>query len=234
MKDTNLDTDVTWWNSQFERRKAFIASQIRRRAITKDGYTYKSFDDSKSIFVHIPKTAGLSITEALYGNRAGGHASLRNYVLTFEPSVLRQYFKFTFVRNPFDRLVSAYFFLRAGGINQADDNFFKTELTRYNSFDHFATSWVSKKNVFKYIHFVPQVAFIKNDINSIRLNYIGRFESIDADFRAIAEKVRPNSQLAKLNRSKRGEYQQYYSAEARKNVENVYKQDLENFGYDFN
>lgn len=96
--------------------KRFKNYQYQRKIITNDSYSFKPFDESKSIFVHIPKCAGVSINKSLYGNLAGGHTTFDEYIIIFEPKCIENYFKFTFVRNPWDRVVSAYFFLQKGGV----------------------------------------------------------------------------------------------------------------------
>jgi hypothetical protein len=67
--------------------------------------------------VHVPKTAGVAISLALFGNLAGEHASIRDYQTIYPKSVFERYVRFTFVRNPWDRLLSAFSFLKSGGMN---------------------------------------------------------------------------------------------------------------------
>ena len=69
------------------------------------------------------------------------------------------YFKFTFVRNPYDRLFSAYTFLKKGGINDQDNNFAKKYLSEYNSFDNFVKFGLIKPEVLSWVHFKPQKDF---------------------------------------------------------------------------
>lgn len=56
-----------------------------------------------AIFIHIPKTAGSSIQEAL-GH--GGHETIHHYM---EQEGFNRAFKFAFVRNPWDRFISMCF-----------------------------------------------------------------------------------------------------------------------------
>src|SRR6185312_6788568 len=92
----------------------------RRAGAAADDY-YRCFDETRSIFVHIPKTGGVSLTNSLYGNRAGRHATLGTYQVVFPARAFYSYFKFAFVRNPWDRLYSAYRYLQAGAMGEAHD-----------------------------------------------------------------------------------------------------------------
>src|SRR5690242_8686296 len=74
----------------------------------------RPFIRTNSIFVHVPKAAGVSIARALYGDLGMGHMTLAEYRTVFRQRAFDKMFKFAFVRNPFDRLHSAYHFLRAG------------------------------------------------------------------------------------------------------------------------
>ena len=97
-----------------------------RKKETDDGYSFKPFDQCGCIFIHIPKCAGVSVSKALFGNLAGGHSRVVDYQLVFNSNEYSNYFKFTFVRNPWDRLVSAFFFLKKGGFNDADKKWVKS------------------------------------------------------------------------------------------------------------
>ena len=78
-------------------------------------------DKYKTIFVHIPKNAGTAI-ETLFGNSSFRiqpykHANIHEIKKKFTKSY-DCYSKFTIVRNPYDKMVSWYFYLK---INQILD-----------------------------------------------------------------------------------------------------------------
>lgn len=77
------------------------------------------FDKYKCIFIHVPKTAGVSVAKSLLG-KPTVHWSALNCRLIFGKEDFNNYFKFSFVRNPFTRLISAYEFLRNGGYGPSD------------------------------------------------------------------------------------------------------------------
>jgi hypothetical protein len=211
----------------------FADMQEKRKVVTTDGYSFKPFDDTRSLFVHIPKCAGVSVCRALYGNLAGGHTTFDRYLRVFEPGAMLRYFKFTIVRNPWDRLVSSYHFLRIGGFNDQDQRWFDEELGRYRDFDDFVKSWLSEENSWKWPHFRPQYSYILEKHEKLDLDFIGLMENIEDDFSFIAERIGSGCSLAKLNQSEHEDYASYYSDETRDIVARVYRQDIDLLGYDF-
>jgi len=66
------------------------------------------------IFVHVPRVAGTSISRALYGRACTHHHSMR-YYQTLDPDFCAHTPSFALLRDPFDRFISAFFFVRSGG-----------------------------------------------------------------------------------------------------------------------
>ena len=66
------------------------------------------------IFVHVPRVAGTSIAQMLYGQRCTRHYSIR-YYKTVAPDFWAAADSFAVLRDPFDRFASAYAFVRSGG-----------------------------------------------------------------------------------------------------------------------
>ena len=66
------------------------------------------------IFVHVPRVAGTSIAQTLYGQRCTRHYSIR-YYKTVAPEFWAAADSFAVLRDPFDRFASAYAFVRSGG-----------------------------------------------------------------------------------------------------------------------
>jgi hypothetical protein len=192
-----------------------------------------AFDYYKCIFVHIPKTGGVSVNDALWGNPGGVHKSMEEYARIFSRKTLEQYYKFAFVRNPWDRLVSAYAFLKTGGLHKRDARWAKRQQLDFDNFERFVMEWVSRDNICKGIHFIPQTAFLTLD-GKIAVDFIGRFENFQSDFEFIKDKlVIPEATLEHRNRSVRKDYKAYYTAETRQKVAEVYADDIRILGYAF-
>jgi hypothetical protein len=193
------------------------------------------FDAHRCIFVHIPKCAGISVVQSLFGDFDCGHTGLKRYQIMFAPGEFKNYFKFTVVRNPYDRLVSAFLFMKKGGINEKDRRWAERNLSPYADFDAFVKGWVNRKNIRSGLHFRPQCGFICLEKNRPALDFIGYYENLAADFALICRKLQKGATLLEANRnlSRARNYQEYYTAESRKIVAEAYADDLQVLGYAF-
>lgn len=191
----------------------------------------KSVDSAQAIFIHIPKTAGTSLY-SLIGYTGIGHVNYRWYE-SRDPNKFNQYFKFAFVRNPWDRLVSAFFYLKKGGSNAMDKHWAMKNIDKYSTFEEFVIDWVSPENINRYFHFIPQYKFIYDQSLYLKVDYVGKFENLNQDFEVVANKLNIHQSLPYINKSNRKDYQSYYSKKTKEIVAQVYKQDIELLGYRF-
>ena len=230
---TRIFLEIRWLDFKISNRKAFDNIQRQRRSEGDGNYSFKPFDEKKSIFVHIPKCAGVSVNKALFGGLAGGHTTLEEYLNIFDPQSISSYFKFTFVRNPWDRLVSAYHFLEKGGFGESDKHWFEKELRCYSGFEDFVLNWLNKENIWKWHHFRPQYHYILDKRRKVKLDFIGFVENIDEDFSYVRKRIPGSAQLPKSNKSKHSDYLDYYTDELAEIVANVYREDIDLLGYAF-
>lgn len=208
-----------------------------RREVSRDinAPSLKPFFDTHSVFVHIPKTAGIAVGMSLYGRKSGDHRTIRDYELCFCRSDFDSFFKFAFVRNPWDRLFSAYSFLRRGGRNEHDAAWAKRHLVRYEGFDEFVRGWVKEENIRRGLHFRPQLDFLRSSGDRIEVDYVGYFERIDEDYEEIRRRIGTGGPLeaANVTKGRKKDYRDFYDQESKAIVANVYRQDIETFGYTF-
>jgi|TARA_Y100000780_G_C13692535_1_gene420135 hypothetical protein len=190
----------------------------------------KSFDEKKCIFIHIPKAAGTSIGEALFNNGRTGHYEWRYYKI--DKIKFHTYFKFAFVRNPYDRLVSSYFYLQQGGKNKSDHEFNDRVLSKYLDFEDFVLNGLDDKEVSNWGHFKKQSDFIYDDVSkSIVVDYLGYFENISEDYNNLRYKL-GGAKLGKANPSNRNAFTEYYTKEMADKVFTHYNKDFELFNYE--
>ena len=188
-----------------------------KHEITENGYSIKQCILTNSIFVHIPKSAGVSINKSLYGSLGGGHLRISDYQILLKRKIFKECYKFTFVRNPWDRVLSAYFFLFSGGFGDVDINVHKIIL-KYFDFNTFIKEGLLKDQLWKTKHFLPQIDYLKDNNNEINIDFIGRFENIDQDYEFITKELDFAKPLKKLNKNlinKNKTYQDYYDIESK-------------------
>jgi chondroitin 4-sulfotransferase 11 len=197
--------------------------------------------DLKTIFIHIPKSAGESIEkalgmygkeESLWGVRGGKvlqHLTPKQ-LLRFriiDPDVWDAYFSFAVVRNPWDKAVSEYHWY-----------------CRWHPpipFDAWVLGLSFRMNqpVAKIVevgHDIEQHEFTHLDGKQI-VDHVARFEDIDAEWAHIQDKLGlPQSQLLNDGATAsvgRGEYEGYYTDLTKDVIAEIYAKDVELFGYAF-
>ena len=194
--------------------------------------------DYKFIFVHVPKTGGRSIEAALSTKEFGGHQDpnfpyglhsphhpIKNYFSRVED--FASMFKFSFVRNPFSRILSEYFYVRRWEGCLCKENFNFKE--KYNTFKKFIRSGAIDVCSWEY-HNILQTEMADPDY----MDFIGRFENLQEDFNTICDKIgAPRKRLPHKNKTKHKHYTEYYDDETREVVGSLYKKDIEHFGYEF-
>ena len=185
----------------------------------------------KCIYIHIPKTGGYSVCKALNKPLEIGHRFLEDY----PKENTANYFKFAFVRNPWDRFVSAYFYLKEGGRNLGHDRHGQQIVNRFSDFRSFVANFHSVKKDFKSLHFLPQVNWTHDKQGNMQLDFVGRYENFQDDFNKVCKILDiPNLKIPHWNVSAHNEYRQYYDKITERIIAEEYSQDIEWFDYSFN
>ncbi|MFG5086309.1 sulfotransferase family protein [Campylobacter lari] len=198
---------------------------------------FKDFHDKyKCIFIHVPKVAGSSIERVIYQTDRWlvGHVKASDYV-KLDRNKFENYFSFGFVRNPYDRVVSAYHYLRSGGGNLVDETWAKENIYKYNSFEEFVLNLQNNDEQIKilnWMHFIPQHKYLCDDEKSILVNFVGKFENLEEDFKTILKVLNRKEKLIHINKSNHTNYKNYYNDAMYKIVREIYRNDFEVFDYD--
>jgi len=180
------------------------------------------------IFVHINKTAGTSVGRAI-GLPVKDHLTAKEIIGRIGKQNWNSAYKFTVIRNPWDKVVSLYEYRR------------KKNKTQIASGGIRFTEWVKlthteNRNPFYYNNvksFQPQVEWLKDDEGDITIDFVARFETLGADFEQIREAIGCAAELPHLNASSRKSYRDYYTDETREIVARWYREDIEFFNYAF-
>lgn len=211
-----------------------LLPQLRRRIADLRGRgVYSGWPNvHKAIFIHLPKTGGSSVAKQL-GQPASRHVTVQEYRLA-NPKKFANFFKFAFVRNPFDRLLSSYAFLKAGGMNHDDARFARRHVSPFETFEHFLTEGFTRSEETRaWIHFRTQTEFICDSDGRNLMDFTGRFEQLPQDYARVASRFGKPTDLPVTNRSDRGDYKAAYTDSMREIAERFYQSDLQTFGYSF-
>jgi len=211
--------------------KAIRFAKSEKHKVYLNGSLLNAFYKTKSIFIHIPKTAGTSLVQSIYGDvSAEGHRNIEFYKNIFS-NELPNFFKFCFVRNPYDRLYSSYKFLQKGGMNKNDAKSFDTHLKQYADFEDFVLNGLTKALLKEIIHFIPQTHFICNGKGLVLVDFIGKFENLKQDIGKLEKKLDLEIILPHLNSNKKENYLSIYTDEMLEKVKEFYENDFKILGY---
>lgn len=184
----------------------------------------------KAIFIHVPKTGGKSIANALSkcqfksislqsptndDDATGAYrmGTARRGKRSVSDEIWNTYYKFAFVRNPYDRCISNYFYLKYHKTMSFAD-FIKKDLLRVNDIWH---------------HELTQTTHLYDNGNYP--DFIGRFEDLQCDFDHVCDAIGiPHMTLPHLNSSNRNTI--YIDDHMQLSIYEKYKEDFDNFNYD--
>lgn len=150
-----------------------------------------------------------------------GHLSLQQVRPYFRPEDFDGFFKFAFVRNPFDRFISyCAFMTREGG--QFEKN---PQVVMRHFIDN--PQW-------HHVLFQPQHTFVAGPDGNLLTDYLGRVEEMQLSYDEAAKRIGiPSRPLDRVNASSRRDYRDYYDQALIDGVAKLYARDLEYFGYEF-
>ncbi len=150
-------------------------------------------------------------------------------------------FSFAFVRNPWDRLVSEYVYRKY----PYSFNDFLFKFFPENSDDNY------NNGMDLYRHIIPQTDFLYDNKGKLLVNFVGKFENITDDFSEVtrlitgeslplphenksqSNKLKKLKQVFRFSKSQKKHYSEYYDESSRAFVAQLYRKDIELFGYKF-
>ena len=202
------------------------------------------------IFIHIEKAAGSSIQDALRPlagqqanshlrrrlawlgplNRLGGlyralqfpeHVTAREVQRCLPSPVYDSLFKFAFVRNPWDRLVSRYAHLL-----RSKDRRRHEFISRLEKFEDFLKWEIQRGSAFQH-------SYITDERGNQIVDFVGHYERLQEDFATVCARLKLQAALPHANVSEHRDYRTYYTPETRAFVAKQFQRDIELFGYNF-
>lgn len=199
------------------------------------------------IFVHIPKNAGTSLSNAL-NIEVSHHNTVKEYIDLLGAEHYKNMFSFAFVRNPFSRFISLYNYARL------DESYYHSSINpekaiygKHMDYDLLKGATIEEAaNYLKegrlvhnppHIQWFPQSFWLKNENGNLDIKYLGRFEDLDFHLRNICNIIDipfiPNLQRINVATKSDTLYSKLLNHNTRKILEEYYKEDLELFNYSF-
>jgi hypothetical protein len=136
------------------------------------------------------------------------------------------YFKFSIVRNPWDKVISQWHFMQR-----------RPDLRAYIGLDDGAplAEYLERTSKIEHVQWIPQVSFVQDANGNELVDFIGRFETLEADAQHIFARIGVSCPLLpRRNASERiSEYRCYFNVDTCSAVARIYAADIERFGYSF-
>lgn len=150
--------------------------------------------ETNSIFIHIPKTAGFSVSQAIYGMDPW-HFRLRDYQEIADTSA---YFTFSIVREPAARLMSMYGYLRR--VRAVPPQLVNCRLAP--TFRDFLDEYILQMKAPTDPMLYGQIDYLTDASGEMSVDFVARMENLTADFDVIKRRTnRTHAVLPHLNRS---------------------------------
>ena len=201
-------------------------------------------EEKKVVYLEIPKVANTSIKASILGCQNKDYGVVKIHVLATENMVFqlnaeqRKNFVFTFVRNPFERVVSCYEGLyhndRKKLGKEVEHLWFDFYLYGYiredRGFENFVRRIYHIPDRIKDYHFLPQYNIVYDKEGKCMVDYVEKLENINEKYPYLQEKY-GLGKLPHLNQSDKKPWMDYYTKDTARMVYQMYKKDIEVFGY---
>jgi chondroitin 4-sulfotransferase 11 len=203
-------------------------------------------DTHQFIFIHIPRTAGMSLRAALGPFADGDNLDFsrvrweREYPhftaveisqIVGEDRFLR-FFKFAFVRNPWERMVSRYSYLKQ--FNSRPDEPIN-ERGYYPPASLSFGEWLTgdTRNAVHPLDLRQQKDWLVRDTSDLAVDFVGHFENLSESIDMINKRLGTNIMMPHANRSEHTNYRQYYTEGTRDYVGKLFAKDIETWDYKY-
>lgn len=184
-----------------------------------------------SIFIHIPKCGGSSMKQILndINDKEVIHSKLKDdFKLLYDKQIgFEKYFVFALIRNPWDRVISYYFFYK--NIIKKEESI-SISAKKYNFKDWLKIIFENKKEYF-FIHenYLDYLTYKEK----VYIDYAMNFHLFNEECNLLKSILKINSEDFHLNKTIHGNYKKYYSDKEINFVNDIYKKDIEFFNFDF-
>lgn len=193
-------------------------------------------DQVKCIYIHIPKTGGHTIDKYFLNlglvSQSIWHGTCRDIIEMVGEETFNAYYRFTVVRNPWERWLSEYLWQGSAFSTQIPTPWGNKKI----SFADFCRSdfrWYPKKQIAQG-HLADQAHFVYTPDDKCLVNDVIRFEEFQVGFASMCRKLKlPVVNLPRLNATTHGPYWEYYNDELAELIGKRFERDVRLFNYRF-
>ena len=177
-----------------------------------------SYNRKKYFFLHIPKTGGKMWEHVFSGI---GLTSVHGFVESKPEG-----YSFTVIRNPFDRLVSCFYYLKAGGCWSGDAN----DALKYDITNNTFEDWLklASKNPQHYLEQQHVMPMMRRIGRKEHFDHIGLFENLEQETRDLYSIIHDHEigEVPVINKSAHRHFEDCYTEETKAIVSELYKDDI--------
>ncbi len=197
-------------------------------------------DKYKCIFIHVNKCGGTTI-DKVFNKKHCGHKTILHYKKRY-PQKFDSYFKFSFTRNPWDKMVSFYHYhiKRGWDLNWDWD---ESNAPSFQDFIKIINNYSKEKEASIFpnlsettiqMRMSDHIEWMCDESGNLLVDFIGKLENFQTDFDYICDQIKmPRIKLPHKNKSKHKHYTEYYDEETKQMVAEKFAKDIEYFGYKF-
>lgn len=195
-----------------------------------------------SIFTHIEKCAGMSLCKFFNIHKGNKFNNLeyRHNTIKKDLTIINQYYKhikindilfFTCLRNPWDRMVSFFHYIRELQIDENYRHWSKYhEICKKGTFTDFINYASEHTNMISTCRSYKQRLFYKNQL---LCDYVINFHKIEKDIKYIKKIFGIQKNLPRINTSQHKSYKFYYTSKTHEFVSNMFADDIKYFNFSF-
>lgn len=180
------------------------------------------------VFIHINKTGGTSVI-SIIGKSFRKHLTAKDIIKYIGQKKWDKIYKFTVIRNPWDRVVSQYKFRTKTNKSKMQESPLQFNEWVKKVFEENDPFYFGKRPQM----YIPQVDWLKDKDNEIKIDKIIRFENLNEEFIEVADYLGIDNNLHHLNSTRKTNYHDFYDPETKAIVDKWFWEDIQIFNYEY-
>ncbi len=179
------------------------------------------------VFIHINKTGGSSIEKAFSIKHE--HKTSIEKRDELGDILWERKFRFSIVRNPWDKVVSHYHYRVMTKQTGLGSNSVDFETWVRLAYEEKNPAYCDNPKMF-----MPQLDWLTDCDGNMLVNHVGKFEELEEEFNIIRRKIKMGQcKLPHVKKSERGDYRKYYKDQSAQIISTYFRKDIEYFEYEY-